>query len=134
VGIRSISEAARQLEDAGKTGDLDFIDRQTPLLLADLDTMLGDISRTLAEHFQGASAGSPSAEPGDNNTVLGALDRLIEGLDNFDIGTVNEIMSGLKKVFRNTPKSPLLDEIAGFILVADYDDAIYKVKELKEAL
>lgn len=106
VGALSLSEQAKDLESAGKSGDAAFIAEHTPPFIAELRTLLERI-RPLFERSE-----SPPPSHGDD------LRKFIAAAEDLDMDAMNEALDAIGS-----------DKLSELVLLGDFDAAIELAKK-----
>jgi len=113
VGAHEISNLAKDLEKAGRQGDLEYIKKYNTLLLESLQILLDNIKKVIGEKHD---------KPLDTNKLL----KLKEAIENLDIDTIDKIASELRDFAQ-------ADNILQNVLQGNYDDASKEITALLEA-
>ena len=125
IGAEALSNAARDLEKAGKQADLDFINTHHHQLLAALSSLLGNIQDVVSAHME-KSGVSPDAEV--LKTKLAELKQALETLDAHAMNTIVDALLNLK------PCGEAVQSISRNILMSDFDQALALTESLLEEL
>jgi signal transduction histidine kinase/CheY-like chemotaxis protein/HPt (histidine-containing phosphotransfer) domain-containing protein len=128
IGAAALSERARDLENAGRKGDRDFIAENTPLFIGDFGVILEGIGRAIGSPAP-SDAGSEGAA-GLPEECKRDLAELRAALDGMETGRADEIMARLRKGPWGKEPSGTLETIAKHILLSDYDEAALVIDAL----
>ena len=89
IGAGQLSGLARSLEDAGKSGDLDYINANTDKLLS--------MYRGLGEKLKWLEAGGNNLPPISDDALKEAYQTMVEIAGSMDYGLMEELIKDLKK-------------------------------------
>ena len=131
LGAEKISEEAKRLEEAGKTGDLTFIWENLGGFVGNLTELVDNI-RAALEIFPEESRQKPGGqEPPE--TGLGSLlcDELISALKSQNIAAIDRILEELNKNSMDIKTKEILEQISDQVLMAEFDIAVQTVCELQ---
>jgi signal transduction histidine kinase/CheY-like chemotaxis protein len=126
VGATKLSEDAKELEMAGKRTNTDLIAARTPLLLADLEALRGDITEAVASAREARMSDLP---PVDEKAVKAALAELREALSGLNAGAINDA-AGKVRDLNAAASGGAVEKIMQNVLVGDYDEAVAQIGEL----
>jgi CheY-like chemotaxis protein/HPt (histidine-containing phosphotransfer) domain-containing protein len=129
VGAISLSEAARDLEVAGKAKDTAFISANNGKLLTSLETLLANVDAALAPI--NAEAANVSVDIG---AIKDELVKLKTSIDRMDIGAINDAAKCLRDFSNAANIGADIGDILQNTLVGEYDDAAAQVDALLETL
>ena len=125
IGANELSLTAKRLEEAGESGDYDYIRSENSNFVVALEKLLDNIKRTLSMYKK--------IQPKEimNMETFGLeLLKLKEALDSMDAGTVNMTIDDLKRKSNIEKINISLNNIADKILIGDYEDASDSVHKL----
>jgi signal transduction histidine kinase/CheY-like chemotaxis protein len=117
IGESKLSGFARKLEQAGKSENSDYISKETPAFLSELQAVVDKLKSDKAEQAE-------SDTSGDDMAYLRKM--LLTIKDTCAAYNANAAMSVLKELKQKTwpdPYGELLDNIAGCLLHSDFDKA-----------
>ncbi|MDR2104134.1 MAG: response regulator [Deferribacteraceae bacterium] len=125
IGAEDVSQLAAALEDAGKKEDISFIEAKTPIFLADLARLQGDITT-----FLGSKAPVKKRKSAKSSILQDKLPILSEALANMAISKADEAIREL--LSSNLPKAveDKLNAINQDILLFEYEKAQKAIDEL----
>jgi HPt (histidine-containing phosphotransfer) domain-containing protein len=124
IGAAETSRTASQLEQAGRSGDLETIREQIGDFCAKLSAVVDRIREALAVR-------APEADEGGKIGIDGeTAQRLRKALLLQDVGTVDALVAGLRKETLNTRSGDALTKITNAVLLAEYDEAVNALDEL----
>jgi len=112
VGAYEVSNLAKDLEKAGRQGDLEYIKKYNTLLLESLQVLLNNIKKVIGEKQ-------------DNPLDADKLLNLKEAIENLDIDTIDKIASELRDFAQ-------ADNILQNVLQGNYDDVANEINALLE--
>jgi len=119
IGALNLSTVAKNLEDAGRTKDLQFIQNQNGTFISDLETMLANIARALDAHSSKSNNGTAAAAA-DIKPELAALKTAI---DNLDPSAIKEAVKKLQPFVQSEGIGSSVQKMLMHILVGEYDEA-----------
>jgi signal transduction histidine kinase/CheY-like chemotaxis protein len=114
IGAGKLSDAAKDLETAGRAEDMDYIAAHTGAFLRELESLLGQI---------GSQTPEPPSESGDPQMLKDDALLLRQALDDYDIHVIDSVMARLLSKGWDAETRAILRNIEQAILVADYDGA-----------
>jgi CheY-like chemotaxis protein len=126
IGAKDLSKLAEDLESAGISNNMTFIEENNPLFISTANILLGSISTALEAYTSSSQAiagNDTSAEPVSDEIIQRELDALKLALENIDIGSINDIVDGLMQLLRTEEQKKTLREISRHILLFEYDEA-----------
>jgi len=118
IGALNLSMTAKNLENAGRTNDLKYIQSQNGTFISDLETMLVNIAKALEAHSN-RSNGTVAAAA-EIKTELAALKAAI---DNLDPSAIKEAVKKLQPFVQSEGIGDSVREMLMHILVGEYDEA-----------
>ncbi len=121
IGAGKLSDAAKDLEAAGRAEDMDYIATHTGAFLRGLESLLGQIESQTTE---------PASEPGDPQMLKADALLLKQALDTYDIHVIDSVMARLLSKGWDAQTHTVLWDIEQAILVADYDGAAVMLGQL----
>ena len=125
IGAAALSQAASDLEFAGRQEDLAFISAHTPRFLAELDSLLKNIGEALL-----ADKAKQGGADIDRDLLKAGLVKLKAAIDSLDPGGIN----GAVKDIRSLGSLPLvgdrLESILEDTLTGGYDEALLQIESL----
>jgi CheY-like chemotaxis protein len=138
IGAKKLSESARVLEGAGKSGDERFIEKFNSIFITDLEELMENIESTLAVIRQSQAQSDLDTETAadtvikkKNMTALGSsLNRLKRELENMNIGMVNELISSLQLEKWGKEIDDFILQISRQVLLSDYEEAMQSISGL----
>lgn len=120
IGASSLSEKARQLEDAGKNDQFSFIDENTKALLEDY--------RALNESLCFLDGDESKKEKISPELLKDAYDTILEACGTMDYGTVEEIMRAVMEYGLEDEDKKRFERINEALLQLDWDEIKYQIK------
>jgi signal transduction histidine kinase len=131
IGARGLSEQAKALEEAGRSGDQAAIVQGQGAFFADFSALLDRVHAALEAQGRMRLASSESGQVGgDLDALRRQLRDLRVALDNMDVGKADEGISRLRKESWGDGVTHTLEEIGRHILLSDYDQAIASIDAL----
>jgi CheY-like chemotaxis protein/HPt (histidine-containing phosphotransfer) domain-containing protein len=125
VGASALSEAAKDLEMAGKRGDFDFIHSHNSVFLAELQTLLDSINETLL-----ANKEKNREKTVDFKTLKSELCKLKEAIGVLDFRAMNEAAKILQEFTQADKVGATVEGILQNKLIGEYDEAIFMIDSL----
>ncbi|MCL2249981.1 MAG: ATP-binding protein [Oscillospiraceae bacterium] len=126
IGAGKLSEKAKALEAAGKSGDKDFINKNNDEFISDLKVLLENL-RAVIE----ANTKETVGENRDESTMIELLIKLKDAARSFDMETIDELSAELKSfTMLPTEKSEARNDILQSVLSGKYKQAIAQIDEL----
>jgi CheY-like chemotaxis protein len=96
IGVETIREAALNLENKSRAGDLDTVLAENDKLIADTETIVANIKEWL-ERYDARNAASPdTAKPLLKNPGPEVLTRLLRSCEDYDMSGIDQAMSELE--------------------------------------
>ncbi|MDR2577323.1 MAG: response regulator [Chitinispirillales bacterium] len=129
IGATVLSETARELEDAGKKGDMAYINSYTPKLLMELESLLRNIGRFVNDMKAGKGGGEANVE-----TLAAELVRLRSALDNFDSEMIDQVTLVLQGYEDAADLGGEVKAILQDVLIGEYEEAVSLIDKLLERL
>ncbi|MDL2236643.1 response regulator [Christensenellaceae bacterium OttesenSCG-928-K19] len=117
IGAQGLSEQAKALEFAGKSEDVQYISTHNDAFLAELELLLSQIGVVI-------HSGDTGDSTGDTAELKSKLGTLREALQDMDILVANNTIDALMLENWDAKTQDMLNKIAEYILIADYDDAV----------
>ena len=127
IGAEALSNAARDLEKAGKQANLDFIMEHHQMFLADLELLLDNIEDFVSAHLEKADF------PPDTEALKAKLAQLKQALEALDAHAMNSIMDTLLGQ-KLCGEAAAVQAISRSILMSDFDEALALTESLLEKL
>ena len=121
IGADELSNAAKELEMAGKREDLEFIKAKHSLFLATLESFLSDIHDRLLSRRENVEKAEHSRDTEIFKTKLAELKLALESLDARKINSTIDVLLSLKL---NEEAANVVKDMSRNILMADYDEAL----------
>ncbi len=116
VGVLSVSELARLLEDYAATENEERVQEMTPVLVELLRKTRERIEPFMAEPPEDKATSDPSA-------TLALLETLRTVLDAMDIATADAVMAELSRCSYDEPLQAGIDELANCVTQVDFEKA-----------
>jgi len=129
VGAKRLSDSAKTLEIAGKNGSTAFITEHSPAFLADLETLLLNISTALA--------GVKKETPPDADSAAflqKSLTELKTALENMEAGATGHILKGLQAGAWDDKQRKAIETLSRLVILFEYDEAISLIDSLLQHL
>jgi len=127
IGARALSEAARILEEASDNEDSDFVEKQNPAFLADLQSLLDRINNVLTSFRK--NTGEKTKEI-NGETTRTDLAKLKTAINDLDAGSINDIIEGLRQSTQGDAIETVIEDISDNVLIAEYDRALELIDDL----
>jgi hypothetical protein len=127
IGAMDLGEDFFTLEKLGKDNDLDQIEKLTPDVLGSFRSL-----KPYLEPFASKSDG-PRNEF-DKDTVSSILNRLIEAIDDFDLGAAEEATKQLSSYTYNEELTGSINDLDKLVSNLDYDEAKNLINQILEKL
>jgi signal transduction histidine kinase/CheY-like chemotaxis protein/HPt (histidine-containing phosphotransfer) domain-containing protein len=127
IGADEVSSEALKLEYAGKEGDVSYIRNNLDGFLEKLSGLVDGIDAALGKDNGG---GNRAGSSGDNKKLFSLLGELEGALKERKADKIDHILSD---IFKEPPEAEFkeaLEKISDDVLVAEFDGAAKKVKEL----
>jgi CheY-like chemotaxis protein/HPt (histidine-containing phosphotransfer) domain-containing protein len=125
IGAITLSGAARDLEEAGKQDDRDFISKNTSALLSDLEALLLNINDIVSSRKEKLGQTDISVD-----LLKSALITLRTAIDDLDAGAINAAVKELRQ-FENAAKTgEATENILQNVLNGEYDEALALIETL----
>jgi signal transduction histidine kinase/CheY-like chemotaxis protein len=125
IGATGLSEAAKELEAAGKLGDSTFIGLNNARFLTNLKTILNDIDQALASNREKWQS------PVDFELLRGELNHLKEALTALDSVAIDKAVNNLQKFSQADEVGGVVENILQSVLIGEYDEAVAMIKSLQ---
>jgi len=125
IGAVRLSEAAREMEEAGSLGSREYIRQNCPGFLVELENLLVDIKRVLSVHE--SETRDSYVETG---TLKALLERYKEALTDLDTKTLKEISGQLQYISTDVNTNDSIKYILHNKLIGEYDGAVALVDSL----
>lgn len=113
IGASALSEFARNLEEAGKTGAIEFIKEKTGALL--------DMYRSLDEKLSGLDKADESLPSIDPASLKEAYQTMVEIAGSMDYGMMEDILKDLKGYDLPEGDKEVISRIEGMLNMLDWD-------------
>jgi signal transduction histidine kinase/CheY-like chemotaxis protein/HPt (histidine-containing phosphotransfer) domain-containing protein len=127
IGAEALSLAARELEDAGKRRDADYINERNWTFLKKSETLLRDITALLNERRGAAPDAAPEA-------VKAALKGVRAAIDALSVGAINESVKTLRELAASGNTGEAMGKIVQNTVVGDYDAAAALIDKMLEEM
>jgi signal transduction histidine kinase/CheY-like chemotaxis protein/HPt (histidine-containing phosphotransfer) domain-containing protein len=128
VGAIAVSEAARDLEAAGKSGDNDFIKSHNDALLKNLESVITNIGN----YFKLADENKQTGEV-DIEAMKAGLINLKASIGDMNIGAVNEAAKNLK-AFAAGADGAAVEAILQYTFIGEYDGCAAAIDDLLKSI
>jgi signal transduction histidine kinase/CheY-like chemotaxis protein len=128
IGANDLSEAAKDLEMAGKRGDLDFINAHTTPFFESLELLLKNISGALSAYK--SRNGEGEKIPVEAKELETKFAELKTALETFDVSTMNRIINDLLRLGLPESLSAVVQNISRNILMAEYEEALAQIESM----
>ncbi|MCL1894477.1 MAG: ATP-binding protein [Holophagaceae bacterium] len=115
IGATQLSEKAQNLETAGNSQDMAYINDNVDNFLRDLSDILQDISAVVSKGKES------KAESSYTKDIQEKLLSLKEALATYDIGAIDGLIGALEA---SNKVSSLMEQVSHDVLISDYDAAI----------
>ncbi len=125
IGALGISDQAKALEEAGKSGGADFVNANANAFLADLETLAQDIDRIIAVTKK-AAAQTPS-DLGALKTILTALKTALAAVD---IEEIDKNAHELQDFSHTAGAESAVEAILRMVLIGNFDEAEVRIDGL----
>jgi len=127
IGAEELSNAAGELEMAGKQADLAFLEENNPKFLASLESLLRDIHHLMSAHRE---SGEKAASVLDAKALKTRLTSLKQALETLNAHAMNSTMDALLGMELPDNDSTTIQSISRNILMAEYDEALTLTESL----
>jgi CheY-like chemotaxis protein len=117
IGEKNLSDFARELEGAGKDGNIFLISDKTPVFLSKLRAVIDKLKSADG----GYGAGEVSSE--DMELLREKLQAIKDACENYNANAAMAVLKELKQKQWPSPYGELLDTITMHILRSDFDEA-----------
>jgi CheY-like chemotaxis protein len=117
IGEKNLSDFAKELEIAGKDGNIFLISDKTPAFLSKLQAVIDKLKSANDGH----SAGEVSSE--DMELLSEKLRAIKDACENYNANAAMAVLKDLKQKQWPSPYGELLDTITMHILHSDFDEA-----------
>jgi CheY-like chemotaxis protein/HPt (histidine-containing phosphotransfer) domain-containing protein len=127
IGADDLSNTAKNLETAGRQGDLGFIETHNAEFLTELESLLGILC-----HHLSASGGNEEAKnnPADMAILKIKLEELKKSLVSLDAGATNSTLDDLLRLKLPKDTASAIQSISMNILIAEYNEALALIETL----
>jgi CheY-like chemotaxis protein/HPt (histidine-containing phosphotransfer) domain-containing protein len=132
IGASGLSEIARSLEIAGKSGNISFIESNNDRFLYELEILLNNIKHAMP--IDVTTEGDESAESMNVESKKDDLQSLKEALNEMDTIAADKIINDLLSASHEATIKETLKQIEKHILMCDYEDAISKINVLLDGI
>ena len=129
IGARKLSEAAAELEEAGKKGDSIFIYSHNAAFITELETLLLNINEALTK-----DAGKSQKQTIDMELLKNTLSRLKTALNNYDSPEINNAENILHDFSQTDEIGDSIKAILQNRLIGEYEEAESIINDLMEKL
>ena len=127
IGAEAVSAAAKELEEAGKRHDADYINHHNWTFLKKLETLLRDIAALANEKRGDAPDAAPTA-------VKAAIKELKAAIDVLSVGAINESVKKLRELALSGHTGEAMGQIIQNTVVGDYDAATALIDKMLEEM
>jgi signal transduction histidine kinase/CheY-like chemotaxis protein len=124
IGAIGLSEAAKELEAAGKQSNSAFIELNNNKFLVDLKTILNNISQVLASNKKEQQG------PVDFDLLKSDLNKLEKALTALDSNAIDEAVGDLQKFTQTDEVGTKVENILQSILIGEYDEATSQINNI----
>jgi signal transduction histidine kinase/CheY-like chemotaxis protein/HPt (histidine-containing phosphotransfer) domain-containing protein len=121
IGATELSNAARDLEEAGRQENLTFIVANTPKLLADLELVLKNIHTVIA---------STEKDLADIDTLKTSLAKLKTAIIAIDPRLINKIVKEIQQFKLSGNVETIDGDIVQNTLICEYDEAVSMIDDI----
>jgi len=125
IGAVDVSERAKALEEAGKSGNTDFINANADAFLTDLETLTKEINYIITMNKKGA-AQAPS-DLGALKTILTALKTALLAVD---IEEIDKNANELQAFLHTEGAESAVEAILRMVLIGNFDEAEVRIDSL----
>jgi signal transduction histidine kinase/CheY-like chemotaxis protein len=118
IGAVELSDAAKALELAGKSEDMDFIKSNNSVFMKELEELLQKIKQTIRT--------DNNVSPNDGfqvDSIMSELLILKKSLDEFDGTTMDQVIRQLKDRCKNSNYEDKIESLEQYILMCEYEKA-----------
>ena len=127
IGAIELSNAAKDLEMAGKQKDIKYIEKHNSVFISDLKSLLGGINSVLPARKESIKEKSVSV---DRESLNLKLNELKNALEEFDAGKMHKTIEDIMKYDLADETSAAIRNISNNILIAEYDEALSQTESL----
>jgi len=125
IGADKLSEDSKLLEIAGKQGDLLYIRDNTGALLADLEALLTNINKALADVNPDKQTGAV-----DSERLSKILTELGNAMESFDLIAINQWANMLQEYAQTDAFGETITNIINFKLTGEFESALSLINGL----
>ncbi|MCL2101944.1 MAG: Hpt domain-containing protein, partial [Fibromonadales bacterium] len=118
IGANKLAEAASLLETAAKQKDSAFLISQTDNFLADLQTLLSNISKAVQ-----AGKEKNQKDFADFEALKDELQKLKEAIDAFNPAVIDEAANNLQQWTQSSEAGANIERILRNVLLGEYEEA-----------
>jgi signal transduction histidine kinase/CheY-like chemotaxis protein len=118
IGALNLSMMAKNLENAGRTNDLQYIQSQNGTFISDLETMLANIAKALDTHSNRSNVATAVAAE-----IKIELVALKAAIDNLDPAAIKVAVKNLQPFVQSEGIGSSVREMLMHILVGEYSEA-----------
>ena len=128
IGAMNLSETAKNLETAAKSGNREYVTTYNPVLLAQLESVLGGIESQLRALNGGAGTGAGGSENGslDVEALKSGLTKLREAVTTLNLGAIRPAVKELQAFSGNAK----VDGVLQCTVRGDYDKVVGLIDEV----
>ncbi|MFP3155278.1 ATP-binding protein [Lachnospiraceae bacterium ZAX-1] len=128
IGAATVSEMAKELEFLGKSGDKQAISEKLGAFLEELKKLADSIDSVLKPMLDAKQSADEKADTQEISEE--DLFALKQALETDDISTADELFDRLRSLNLRAGDKGKLDEIEGYVLIFDIENAIKGIDEL----
>jgi len=121
IGAGELSKAAQDLESAGISQDMDYINENNAGFMAGLEVLLNEIAKVLVPD---------NTEGLDNSKLKPQLDALKTAMESFDLDAIEQISEDLQAYTSLPDIGDALGEILKSVFLSKYKQAADQIEEL----
>ncbi|MCL2633499.1 MAG: transporter substrate-binding domain-containing protein [Oscillospiraceae bacterium] len=127
IGAVQISSSARDLEEAAKLENIEFLNSNHKAFINELKSLLERVNEAVSQHSQPIKEGN-----GDINLeeYKSELIKLKTALIEMDAGEIYQSVDNLMKIAHSANVAAIIKSISGKIMMAEYDEAEVLVETL----
>jgi CheY-like chemotaxis protein/HPt (histidine-containing phosphotransfer) domain-containing protein len=125
IGAIELSDAAKDLELAGKSGDLSFIESNNSKFMDELEELLRRIRQSISIENNISSNDGLQVD-----SIMPELLNLKKSLDEFDGTSMNQITRQLKDRCRNSKFEDKIEVLEQYVLMCEYEKAIEYIDDI----
>ena len=127
IGAMELSNAAKDLEMAGKQKDTEYIEKHNGAFILDLKSLLNSINNVLPVQRDSCKGNGVSV---DRDALISKLVELKTALEEFDAGKMHKTIEDIQKFDLADEIIAAVRNISNNILIAEYDEALTQTEIL----